>query len=93
MEAWLRGERELVAITALLSVRPVSLGDDEAVVELDADARLHNAMGTLHGGVLGDLADVAIGVALATVVAEGETFATLQLQAWPGCAATNACPP
>ena len=80
VEAWLRGERELAPITALLGVRPVSSGDGQAVVELVADARLHNAMGTLHGGVLGDLADVAMGVALATVVAEGETFATLQLQ-------------
>ena len=37
-------------------------------------------MGTVHGGVLCDLADVAMGVALATVIAEGESFATLQLQ-------------
>lgn len=79
VEAWRRGERELAPITALLGVRPVSLGDGEAVVELGADARLHNAMGTVHGGVFGDLADVAMGVALATVVADGETFATLQL--------------
>jgi len=78
--AWLAGERELAPITALLGVRPVSLGNGEAVVELDAGERLHNAMGTVHGGVLGDLADVAMGVALATVVTEGETFATLQLQ-------------
>ena len=78
--AWLAGERELAPITALLGVRPVSMGEGEAVVELDAGERLHNAMGTLHGGVLCDLADVAMGVALATVTAEGESFATLQLQ-------------
>ncbi len=80
VEAWLAGERELAPIATLLGVRPVSLGAGEAVVELLAEARLQNAMGTLHGGVLGDLADVAMGVALATVVAEGESFATLQLQ-------------
>ena len=80
VQAWLAGERELAPITGLLGVRPVSLGEGEAVVEMTASERLHNAMGTVHGGVLCDLADVAMGVALATVVAEAETFATLQLQ-------------
>lgn len=37
-------------------------------------------MGTVHGGVLCDLADVAMGAARATVTAEGESFSTLQLQ-------------
>ena len=80
VEAWLAGERELAPITGLLGVKPVSLGEGEAVVEMPAGERLHNAMGTVHGGVLCDLADVAMGVALATVTAEGESFATLQLQ-------------
>ena len=78
---WLAGELELAPITAFLGVRPVSLGDGEAQVELTADKRLHNAMGTVHGGILCDLADVAMGAALATVTAEGESFTTLQLQA------------
>ena len=80
VEAWLAGRIELAPITALLEVRPVSLGEGEAVVELGAGPHLHNAMGTVHGGVLCDLADVAMGVAMATVAADGETFATLQLQ-------------
>jgi uncharacterized protein (TIGR00369 family) len=78
---WLAGELDLAPITAFLGVRPVSLGDGEAQVELTADKRLHNAMGTVHGGILCDLADVAMGTALATVTAEGESFTTLQLQA------------
>ena len=80
VQAWLAGERELAPITGLLGVRPVSLGDGEAIVEMTAGERVHNAMGTVHGGVLCDLADVAMGVALATVTADGESFATLQLQ-------------
>ncbi|HEX2251886.1 MAG TPA: PaaI family thioesterase [Thermoanaerobaculia bacterium] len=75
---WQEGEVTLAPITELLGVRPRSLGDGRAEVEMDATARLHNAMGILHGGVLVDLADVAIGVALATAVEEGETFSTLQ---------------
>jgi uncharacterized protein (TIGR00369 family) len=74
---WLAGENRLAPIAELLGVRPLSAGDGEARVEMDAGPRLHNAMGTVHGGVLLDLADVAMGVALATAVDEGESFATL----------------
>lgn len=80
VEKWLAGELELAPITKLLGVRPVSLGDGEARIELTAGEHLHNAMGTVHGGVLCDLADVAMGAALATVTVDGESFTTLQLQ-------------
>jgi uncharacterized protein (TIGR00369 family) len=77
---WLAGDLELAPIATLLQVRPVEVGEGEARVELTASDRLHNAMGTVHGGIFCDLADVAMGVALATVAAEGESFTTLQLQ-------------
>lgn len=80
VEKWHAGELELAPITALLGVRPVSLGEGEARVELTAGERLHNAMRTVHGGVFCDLADIAMGAALATVTADGESFTTLQLQ-------------
>lgn len=78
VQRWLAGELELAPITELLGVRPVAIGEGRAEVELTAGERLHNAMGTVHGGVLYDLADVAMGAALATVLADGESFATLQ---------------
>jgi uncharacterized protein (TIGR00369 family) len=80
VEKWLAGEIDLAPIATLLQVRPISLGEGEARVELTATDRLHNAMGTLHGGVFCDLADVAMGTALATIAAEGESFSTLQMQ-------------
>jgi uncharacterized protein (TIGR00369 family) len=80
VEKWLAGEIELAPIATLLQVRPVSLAEGEARVELSATDRLHNAMGTLHGGVFCDLADVAMGTALATIAADGESFTTLQMQ-------------
>jgi uncharacterized protein (TIGR00369 family) len=80
VEKWLAGEIELAPIATLLQVRPVSLAEGEARVELSATDRLHNAMGTLHGGVFCDLADVAMGTALATIAADGESFSTLQMQ-------------
>jgi uncharacterized protein (TIGR00369 family) len=79
VEKWLAGQIELAPITKLLGVRPVSLGNGEARIELTAGEHLHNAMGTLHGGIFCDLADVAIGAALATVTADGESFTTLEL--------------
>ena len=79
VEKWLAGDLELAPITKLLGVRPVSLGEGEARIELTAGEHLHNAMGTLHGGIFCDLADVAIGAALTTVMADGESFTTLEL--------------
>ena len=80
VEKWLEGKLELAPITKLLGIRPISLGEGEARIELAAGKHLHNAMGTVHGGILCDLADVAMGAALATATAEGESFTTLQLQ-------------
>jgi len=37
-------------------------------------------MGTLHGGILCDLADAAIGFAFARTLAPGESFTTLELK-------------
>jgi uncharacterized protein (TIGR00369 family) len=37
-------------------------------------------MGTLHGGVLCDIADAAMGMAYAASLGEGETFTTLELK-------------
>jgi len=37
-------------------------------------------MGTLHGGVLCDIADAATGLAWAATLSEGETFTTLKLK-------------
>jgi uncharacterized protein (TIGR00369 family) len=39
-----------------------------------------NPMGTLHGGILCDLADAAMGVAFATTLGPGESFTTLELK-------------
>lgn len=37
-------------------------------------------MGTLHGGILYDLADGAMGMAIASSLAAGESFTTLELK-------------
>jgi uncharacterized protein (TIGR00369 family) len=37
-------------------------------------------MGTLHGGILCDVADAAMGMAFAATLDEGESFTTLELK-------------
>lgn len=37
-------------------------------------------MGTLHGGILCDIADSAMGMAYASTLGEGESFTTLELK-------------
>ncbi len=51
-----------------------------AVVELAATDAHANPMGTLHGGVLCDIADAAMGLAYAATLDEGESFTTLELK-------------
>jgi uncharacterized protein (TIGR00369 family) len=50
------------------------------VVEMDATDRLHNPMGTLHGGILCDIADAAMGYAFATTLAEDEIFTSVDIK-------------
>lgn len=51
-----------------------------AVVEFQATERHSNPMGTLHGGVLCDIADAAMGMAYASNLNDGETFTTLEMK-------------
>jgi len=45
-----------------------------------ADERHSNPMGTIHGGILCDLADAAMGVAFFSTLEPGESFTTLELK-------------
>jgi uncharacterized protein (TIGR00369 family) len=67
-------------IAQLLGIRAVSFDEGSAVLELDAEKRHANPMGTLHGGVLCDLADLAMGTACYSTLEAGESFTTLELK-------------
>jgi uncharacterized protein (TIGR00369 family) len=75
-----RGEAPPPPIATLLGFTVTAAEPGAAVVELAADERLANPMGTLHGGVLADIADAAMGIAYAGTLAAGETFTTLELK-------------
>jgi uncharacterized protein (TIGR00369 family) len=64
----------------LLGLTIASSGGGRATVEFEASERYANPMGTLHGGVLCDLADAAMGVAYLSTLAQGETATTIELK-------------
>lgn len=68
-------------IARTLGMQLVDVGEATATFEMLARPEAHaNPMGTIHGGVLTDLADLAIGTAHWTTLQEGESFTTVDLQ-------------
>ena len=67
-------------VAELVGFRLISVEHGKAVFELEAGPQHRNPMGTLHGGVLCDVADAAMGVAYASTLGDGESFTTLELK-------------
>jgi uncharacterized protein (TIGR00369 family) len=75
------GQAEPPPVAALIGLSPLEFERGRASFELEVDPARHaNPMGTLHGGVLCDLADAAMGCAYSSVLADDETFTTLELK-------------
>lgn len=67
-------------VAGLLGIDFVSAGEGLCTMKLEAEERHSNPMGTLHGGILCDLADAALGICWASTLAEGESFTTVELK-------------
>ncbi len=67
-------------IAKLLGLALVEYDQGRAVLSFEAGPQHANPMGTLHGGILCDVSDAAMGTAMATTLEEGETFTTLELK-------------
>jgi uncharacterized protein (TIGR00369 family) len=80
IDTMLRGGAPPPPIAALIGFNLTTIAPGRAVIELEATERHANPMGTLHGGVLCDIADAAMGMAYASGLEEGETFTTLELK-------------
>jgi len=79
-EAIIRGEAPPPPVAKLIGFDLISVKSGEAVVEFQASEVHANPMGTLHGGILCDIADAAMGIAYASNLDEGESFTTLELK-------------
>jgi uncharacterized protein (TIGR00369 family) len=80
IERQMRGEIPPPPIARLIGFSLTSVKPGEAVIEFEATEAHANPMGTLHGGVLCDIADAAMGLAYAANLGEGESFTTLELK-------------
>ncbi|MFZ3264369.1 MAG: PaaI family thioesterase [Terriglobales bacterium] len=67
-------------IATLIGFQLTAVAPGEATVTLEAGPQHANPMGTLHGGILCDIADAAMGIAYAANLEAGETFTTLELK-------------
>lgn len=69
------------AISQTLGIRVVDVAYGIAALEIDADAAVHgNQQGTVHGGLISELADAAIGTAHSTTIDEGKSFTSIELK-------------
>ena len=75
-----RGESPPPPVADLIGFRIASIERGHAVMTMDAGPQHANPMGALHGGILCDLADAAMGMAYVSSLDEGETFTTLELK-------------
>jgi uncharacterized protein (TIGR00369 family) len=80
LERMIRGAVPAPPIAQLIGFRLVAVKPGEAVFDFESSEKHRNPMGTLHGGVLCDVADAAMGVAFAATLADGESFTTLELK-------------
>jgi uncharacterized protein (TIGR00369 family) len=67
-------------IAKLIGFRMTEFAPDRTVMEFVAGPRHANPMGTLHGGILCDVADAAMGTAWASRLEENETFTTVEMK-------------
>lgn len=73
------GEISPPAIAQLIGFVATHAELGRSIMELDTTERHANPMGTLHGGVVCDLADAAMGTAFSTTLEDDETFTTVDL--------------
>jgi uncharacterized protein (TIGR00369 family) len=64
----------------LIGMEVVESGQGECTMRLEAGEKHSNPMGTIHGGILCDLADAAMGMSFFSTLDEGESFTTLELK-------------
>jgi uncharacterized protein (TIGR00369 family) len=75
-----RAKANDVPVARLIGFEAKDIADGRATVVLSAGPQHANPMGTLHGGILCDIADAAMGMAFASTLAPNESFTTVELK-------------
>jgi uncharacterized protein (TIGR00369 family) len=80
LQAMVRGDVPQAPVARLLGFSLTAVSEGRATIEFEAGAHHMNPRGTLHGGILCDIADAAMALAYGSTLAEDETFTTLELK-------------
>jgi len=75
-----RAKTNDVPVARLIGFEAKEIAEGRATVTLSAGPQHANPMGTLHGGILCDIADAAMGMAFASTLAPKESFTTVELK-------------
>jgi len=75
-----RAKTNDVPVARLIGFEVKDIAEGRATVVLAAGPQHANPMGTLHGGILCDIADAAMGIAFASTLAPDESFTTVELK-------------
>lgn len=81
IQAMIEGRQPHPPVARLVGFRILEVADGRSRLTLDVDERHANPMGTMHGGIVCDLADAAMGLAYASLLGDDESFTTLELKA------------
>ena len=80
LKAMVAGKVPQAPMAATLGFRLVEAAQGHAVFEGTPEFRLYNPIGTVHGGFHASLLDSALGCAIFSTLAKGETWTTLELK-------------
>ena len=80
LRGMLSGEIPAPPAATLIGFTMDSIEPGRAVFSMRADERHANPMGTLHGGILCDIADAAMGCAWGSTLGAGESYTTVELK-------------
>jgi uncharacterized protein (TIGR00369 family) len=80
LQAAVRGEATNLRIAQLIGFRLTAVSEGRATISFKPGPQHTNLIGTLHGGILCDIADAAMGLAYASTLEAGESFTTIELK-------------
>lgn len=78
--AMVAGDVEPPPVAKLVGFAMTDVEAGRAVFEMDVGPQHSSPLGTVHGGIVCDLVDAAMGCSHASLLDEGETFTTLELK-------------
>jgi uncharacterized protein (TIGR00369 family) len=80
IEAIIRGDIPVPPSSALLGMRPQVAEPGRVVMVLEPGEHLYNPVGMVQGGLITAFLDAAMGCAVATLLATGDGYSTLELK-------------